>query len=169
MTPYLASSRTRPSFTRRSSPDPRIDARATGSGLDDLRADAVLLQNPIEKLRAGQLAAGRIRRIDADVLPEQLDFRRDPRSLRNVELRLNFSLDAMVVPEQCSKRRAGDEREGDEDAPSHEAVGSACGLRIRMVASKAIATMAEIHIPASAISLRYSITTRCFPGVTTMP
>src|SRR5438128_7324906 len=153
----------------RSSLDPRIDAGSTWGRLDDLRVNAVLLQNRIEKLRSGQLVARRIRRVDADVLSEQLDFRRHSRSLRNVELRLNFVPDAIVVPDQCSECRTADQRQGNDDVPSHGAIGSACGLRIRMVTSKAIATTAEIHIPTSTTSLRYSITTRCLPVVTAIP
>ena len=39
----------------RSSLDPRIDAGSTRGRLDDLRVNAVLLQNRIEKLRSGDI------------------------------------------------------------------------------------------------------------------
>src|SRR5438105_3713719 len=113
---------------------------------------------------------------------------------RHEHLRCDLASRAVVEPEQCGDADSADEQNGDRDPPSpgHGMAGSACvpdasgttctgssyastlGVPARGCCSSAIAMrmrmrMMEIRRPTCTSSLRYSITTRCRPGVTITP
>src|SRR5205807_5896818 len=130
---------------------------------DDLRLDAMTLQQIGKKSRRGHFASRRIRRIDPDVALQQDDLRRDLRLFRNVELRQDLRLGAPVVnPQQADSHEGGDD--GNETPATHRHDRRKIKIAIRIAR-----VVAEIHSPMITRLFRYSMTTRCVPGATTMP
>src|SRR5262249_34603300 len=121
-----------------------------------------------------------LRGVDADVLLQPGDFRRDARRLRDPQLRVDVVFGAVVVDHQ--RRGAGGDHDQQHDPAAHHPSHATCsgssyagtggaGLRRNSSASamRIAAVMAEIIIPIRATSLRYLISTRCLPGVIITP